>query len=234
MENSLNISKFAEPHDVFVYLVHVAVGILILALAITALSSRKGGFAHILSGRVFVAFSLVAGITALLFMNDIGFVPNIYGTSMLAMSIVTSSFLALRKPELKIRIVEVVCLFATFSVAIVLMKRNMQFVASAGLISEESAFTFACASFSLFFLIYDLYFLTLSQENRLKARLNRHVCGMAFGIATMVHAPIVSVFTDININFYLKFFGPYLIWPLIFFGFLFQRTLKHNVNHMAS
>lgn len=220
----------AEPHGLVPYLIHLIAGSIILISAIVALAARKGGAAHILSGRIFVAFGVLAGITALVFMGDIGFVPNIYGTSVLAMTVLISSFLALKKPEPKVKAAELVCFLLTLSVAIVLLKRHVEFVVSDGIFSEASLFTFACASFSVYFVFYDLYFLALKREQRSRSRVKRHMCGMAFAVATMVHAPVVSVFVDSDINFYVKFFGPYLIWPLVYYAFSLRNSkgAKHK------
>lgn len=230
----LNIADFADPHSPWVYVVHVCAGAIILALGLVAIASRKGSKAHISAGRAFVVLSVIAGVTALLFLGDIGFVPNIYGTSVLAISVVTFSFLALQAPSNTVKAMEGICLLLTLSAAIILLHRFWVFSREDGLISEAAFFTFGCAFFPLYFLLYDLYFTTRDREKRVEIRLKRHASGMAFVIAVMVHAPVVSVFTDVSANFYVKFFGPYLLWPAIYYYFagpggqFTQFRLRHS------
>lgn len=222
----MSINDFASPHSVLPYVIHVIAGVAILYSAIIALTSKKGSKKHITHGQTFVILSVLAGITALIFMNDFGFVPNIFGTSILAISVVISSFLALRPVSKLIKAVEVFCLFLTLTATVVLLNRFYDFASSDGLLSAASLFTFGCAFFPLFFLLYDLYFISRKSDCRNRIRLKRHVSGMAFMVAVMVHAPIVSVFTDVSVNFYFKFFAPYALWPLIYFYYV--QSIKPN------
>ena len=225
----MDLIELADPHNIWVYTTHVIVGVTILTLAIISLSSKKGGRIHVYVGRLFVSLSVIAGITAILFLGDFGFVHNIFGTSVLAISIVTSSFLALKTSTKIVKSGEIVSLLLTLTVAIVLISRFVEFSTSDGLLSEAAFFTFSCAFFPLFFLVYDLCFLTRNKKQRRAMRLRRHVSGMAFVIAVMIHAPIVSVFTDVSVNFYVKFFSPYVLWPVIYFYYFSSKINKPHI-----
>lgn len=227
----MNLPVLAAPHPVSVYVLHVLAGLGILATGMLALMAEKGSKRHILAGRSFVVLSLIAGLTALLFMADIGFVPNIFGTSALAITVALSSFLALRKPTTGVRALEAVSLLGTAAVAGVLSMRFIEFSAQGAV---PAAFTFACAFFPVFFLVYDAYFVTRNAQQRQAMRLKRHVCGMGFMCALMVHAPVVSVFAEVEINFFLKFFTPYLIWPAIYFAWTRGHNRQPNTLEFAA
>lgn len=212
----MNIVEYAEPHSILPYIAHVVAGIIILATGAAALSSTKGSKLHRSNGYIFVFMGVLAAITALLFMADFGFVHNIFGTSILAISVSLSSILALKSPSGRIKLYEAFSLLLTLSASWVLFARFIEFASEDGLVSEASFFTFGCAFFALFFLAYDTLFIRLDNEARARSRMKRHVSGMAFIVALMIHAPVVSVFTDLDINFYLKFFTPYVLWPIIY------------------
>lgn len=228
----MNLAEIASPHEVSTYFIHVTTGTAVLALAAIALSSKKGGTTHVYAGRLFVVLSTLAAVTALLFLRDFGFVHNIFGTAALAISVVASSFLALRKPSSPVKTGEIVCLLTTFVVALMLFSRFVRFSLEDGLLSGSAAFTFLCASFPLFWTIYDAYFITRDEQTRKQLRIRRHVTGMAFVCAVMVHAPIVSVFTELQINFWLKFFGPYAAWPIICYFYL--SHMNHRVSNVEA
>ena len=75
------------------------------------------------------------------------------------------------------------------------------------------------AALSAMLLINDIRFMKRGADTRAATRLPRHFSRMALAFAIAVHEPIVIFADDLNLHPSLAFYGPLVIWPVVFFFF---------------
>ena len=217
--------NFWDPYGLVTYLLHTVLGSTGVLAALIALSVAKGKRAHMISGRLFVAMALVAASTAIVFALT-RFAPLAIISSLMTMALLAGSLLALRKRTPRVTLGENLAMgvMALCGLVLAVMAPAASMVASAPAGAGLQAALYAL--FPLGFVLGDLRFRKFNDQERRQQRIRRHLPRMAFAFAIAVHAPIVSFSDDLGLDPLLAFFGPFVLWPLIIFGFRGHRLLK--------
>ena len=206
-----------EPFDPATWLSHVALGSIALLSGVAAMSVRKGSDKHKLAGRVFAIGAFIAAISAIAF-SFTALSPPAIMTALMTIAAVTSAVLAFRQPPGRI-------VFQALSSFIFLAAFLFAALSALMLGLQGNPVALAPGTYSLFplvMVISDIRFWRASPERRDETRVPRHVNRMTFAFALGVHAPVVSFADDWGLNQNVAFFGPLLLWPILYF--LFRRT----------
>ena len=212
-----------DPFHPVAYFLHTTLGIAGILGAIIALAVTKGTNPHIFAGRTFAVAAAVAAATAIGF-SITTFAPMAIASGMITISTVGSAFLALRSKSPRVAAGELVTTFLMAVVLLWLLYGVVMSIPQGGLLWIPPLLF---AAFSAAFLVNDIRFIRQDDAARKSKRLPRHLSRMAFAFSVAVHAPIVVFADDINLHPGLAFYGPFMIWPVIFF--FFNSRIKRNL-----
>lgn len=219
--------QLADPFPPVIYFLHTILGTLGVLLALVALGGVKGSSTHVRAGWGFVGASVVAALTAIVF-SATSPSPLAVASALMVLALVASAVLALRPASPSVRRAEWAAT-ATMGIAWLILAALGAFavalaagVASPPLEAEVPplhvlALPLLYAAFPTYFLLDDRRFRRPGADRSTRA-FPRHLSRMAFAFAIAVHAPIVSFADDLQLNLYVAFFGPFLLWPAILFA----------------
>lgn len=219
--------ELADPFPPVIYFLHTILGTLGVLLALVALAGVKGSSTHVRAGWGFTAASVVAAVTAIVF-SATSPSPLAVASALMVLALVSSAVLALRPVSASVRRAEWAAT-ATMSIAWLILAALGAFALAlaAGLASPPPgaempplhvlALPLLYVAFPTHFLLDDRRFRRLGAERSTRAY-QRHLSRMAFAFAIAVHAPVVSFADDLQLNLYVAFFGPFLLWPAILFA----------------
>lgn len=219
--------QLADPFPPLLYFLHTILGTLGVLLAVVALAGVKGSATHVRAGWGFVAASVVAALTAIGF-SVTSPSPLAVASALMVLALVASAVLALRPMSASVRRAEWTAT-ATMGMAWLILAALGAFALAlaAGLASPPPeadvpplhvlALPLLYAAFPTYFLLDDRRFRRLGADRAARAY-PRHLSRMAFALAIAVHAPVVSFADDLQLNLYVAFFGPFVLWPAILFA----------------
>lgn len=219
--------QLADPFPPIVYFLHTILGTLGVVLALVALAGTKGSATHVRAGWGFVIASVVAALTAVAF-SMTSPSPLAVASALMVLALVASAILTLRPATSGVRRAEWAAT-ATMSMAWLILAALGAFALAlaVGLASPPPeaevpplsvlALPLLYSVFPTHFLLDDRRFRRLGTDRSARAY-PRHLSRMAFAFAIAVHAPVVSFADDLQLNLYLAFFGPFLLWPAILFA----------------
>ncbi len=198
------------PLDPISHASHVITGFAALAVAAVALAARKGGRAHIISGRIFVAAMLIASVTALIFMFT-EFQAPARDAALLAIYSIGSGYLTLQRPTAAVKTAGYL-LTAIGVFALLLM-----IAGAIEAIRIGSPLIIAFVTLGAFFLILivgDVRYFRTKAPSRVQT-IRRHRHRMAWGVAIAIQAPLVTFNAQLGIPFPVAFFAPFLLVPIV-------------------
>jgi len=219
--------QLADPFPPVIYFLHTILGTLGVLLAVVALTGVKGSSTHVRAGWGFVIASVVAALTAVAF-SVTSPSPLAVASALMVLSLVASAVLALRPASARVRRAESAAT-AVMGLAWLLLTSLGSFAVAlaVGLAAPPSeaelpplhvlALPLLYAVFPTHFLVDDRRVRRLGSDRSSRAY-PRHLSRMAFAFAIAVHAPVVSFADDLQLNLYVAFFGPFLLWPAILFA----------------
>lgn len=221
-----------DPYNPVVYFLHTLLGTTGVLAAAVALYSRKGSVPHVRAGLVFTAFAVIASVTAVIF-SATRFSPFAVVSAVIVISLVAGAILALRPRTTLVRVGEggTTALMA-LALAALLVMCALPLLGGAPLF--VIAWPAAYALFPAWFVWDDVRFLRADADERLALRFRRHLSRMAFALAIAVHAPVVSFGDRLGIDPALAFFGPFVLWPLLVYGFRAHPLLTRESRARAS
>lgn len=219
--------QLADPFPTVIYFMHTILGTLGVLLAIVALAAVKGGTTHVRAGWGFVIGSVAAALTAVAF-SVTSPSPLAVASALMVLSLVASAVLALRPASVPVGRAEwaattvmgfawlILAALGAFAVALALGLASPPPGAELPPLSVL-ALPLVYAAFPSYFLVDDWRFRQLGSVRSSRAY-PRHLSRMAFAFAIGVHAPVVSFADDLQLNLYVAFFGPFLLWPAILYA----------------
>lgn len=219
--------QLADPFPPIVYFLHTILGTVGVILALVALAGIKGSSTHVRAGWGFVIASVVAALTAIAF-SMTSPSPLAVASALMVLALVASAILTLRPATIAVRRAEWAAT-ASMSIAWLILAALGAFALALafGLASPPPeaelpplyvlALPLLYAVFPTYFLLDDRRFRRLGADRATRAY-PRHLSRMAFAFAIAVHAPVVSFADDLQLNFLVAFFGPFLLWPAILFA----------------
>jgi hypothetical protein len=211
-----------DPFHPIAYFLHTFLGVAGILGAIFALSLIKGSSLHMLAGRTFVVAVAVVSTTAIVF-SFVTFAPMAIASAAMSLSAVGSAFLALRVKSTGVAAGELMTT-TLMALALLWLSYGVMLSMPQGGLLWIPTLIFALCSAAL--LVNDIRFIRLDDAARRSKRLPRHFSRMAFALAIAVHAPIVVFADDLGIHPGLAFYGPFIIWPVIYF--FFKSRIKNN------
>jgi len=211
-----------DPFHPLAYFLHSILGVAGILGAIVALAVTKGSNPHVLAGRAFVLAAAVAATTAIAF-SFTNFAPMSIASAILMLSVIGSAFLALQNRSPQVVAGELVTTLLMALALLWLLYGVVMSIPQGGLLWIPPLLL---ALFATALLINGFRFKIEDDAGRRSKRLPRHLSRMAFAFAIAVHEPIVVFADDLNIHPGLAYYGPFIIWPVIFF--FFNSCLKKN------
>ena len=212
-----------DPFHPFAYFLHTSLGVAGVLGAVVALAMTKGSSRHILAGRTFAVAAAIVSATAISF-SFIAFAPMAITSAIMTLSVVGSAVLALRSKSSRVVAGELVTTMLMALALLWLLFGVMMSIPQGGVLWIPPLLF---AAFAAALLVNDIRFTRQDDAGRMSKRLPRHLSRMAFAFAIAVHAPIVIFADDFNIHPSLAFYGPFIIWPVIFF--FFNSRIKRNL-----
>ena len=212
-----------DPFHPFVYFVHTMLGGVGLLGALIALSVTKGSSPHVLAGRAFAIAASVVAATAILF-SITSFAPMAVASAAITLSAVGGALLALRNKTQKVAAGELATTILMAAVVLWLLYGGVLSYSQGGLLWIPPL-AFGAIAAALF--VNDLRFMKYDSNDREAKRLTRHLSRMAFAFSIAVHEPIVIFADRLSIHPALAFYGPFIVWPVLFFSF--NNRIKNNL-----
>ena len=204
-----------DPFHPFVYFVHTMLGGVGLLGALIALSVTKGSSPHVLAGRAFAIAASTVAATAILF-SITSFAPMAIASAAITLSAIGGALLALRNKTQKVAAGELATTILMAAVMLWLLYGVVLSYPQGGLLWIPPL-AFGAIAASLF--VNDIRFMKYGVDEREAKRLTRHLSRMSFAFAIAVHEPIVIFADRLGIHPALAFYGPFIVWPLLFFFF---------------
>ena len=204
-----------DPFHPLVYFVHTLLGGAGLLGAIIALSVTKGSSPHILAGRMFAIAASVVATTAILF-SITSFAPMAVASAAITLSAIGSALLAIREKSQKVAAGELATAILMAAVVLWLLYGGVLSYSQGGLLWIPPL-AFGAIAAALF--VNDIRFMKCDSNEREARRLTRHLSRMSFAFAIAVHEPIVIFADRLSIHPALAFYGPLIVWPVLFFYF---------------
>jgi hypothetical protein len=204
-----------DPFHPVPYLLHSALGALGILGALIAMAVTKGSRRHVLAGRTFAIAATIVAATGIAF-SFTNFAPMSIASGVMTVSAIGSAVMALRQKSQTVTIGELVAATLMAIAFLWLVFGVMISIPQGGFLWTAPLF-FAVLPAVLF--INDVRFIRQSDPERKSKRLRRHFSRMAFALAIAVHAPVVVFSDDLHLHPAFAFYGPFVIWPGIFFYF---------------
>ena len=204
-----------DPFHPFAYFLHTILGGAGLLGAIIALSVTKGSSRHVLAGRTFAITASIVAATAILF-SITSFAPMAIASAAITLSAIASALLALRKKTQKVATGELATTILMSVVVLWLLYGAALSYPQGGLLWIPPL---AFGAIAAALLVDDIRFMKYDSNERASKRLTRHLSRMSFAFAIAVHEPIVVFADRLSIHPALAFYGPFIVWPLLFFFF---------------
>jgi hypothetical protein len=204
-----------DPFHPIAYFLHAVLGMAGILGAILALTFAKGSSRHILAGRIFGAAATVAAVTAIVF-SFTTFAPMAIASAALMLSVVGSAILAHRSKSPAVSAGE---RLTTALMAFVLLWLLYGVVISVPLGGYLWIPPLIFALVSAIFMVNDIRYIRLSDAGRKSKGLRRHFSRMAFAFAIAIHEPIVVFSDDLSLPPIIAYYGPLIIWPVVYFFF---------------
>ena len=204
-----------DPFHPFAYFLHTILGGAGLLGAVIALSATKGSGRHVLAGRIFAIAASIVAATAILF-SLTSFTPMAIASAAITLSAIGSALLALRKKSQKVMMGEVATTILMAAVVLWLLYGVALSLPQGGLLWIPPL---AFGAIAVALLVNDIRFVNYASDAREAKRLTRHLSRMSFAFAIAVHEPIVIFADRLGIHPALAFYGPFVIWPILFFFF---------------
>lgn len=213
-----------DPFHPATYLLHTVIGTLGVVGALVALAALKGSRAHVRAGWVFVVAASVAATTAVAFSFTL-FAPLAIASALITFSLLGSAVLALRRPTRSVIWGERVTAFVMGFVALA-MAAAIVLTLGAGAPVQAMAVEILYVVFPIGFFVADVRHVRARALGRVNRDVARHLSRMGFALAIAIHAPIVSFGDRLGLDPMLAFFGPFIVWPLILYGFRRHRARR--------
>jgi hypothetical protein len=204
-----------DPFHPFVYFVHTILGGVGLLGALIALSVTKGSSRHVLAGRAFAVAASVVAATAISF-SITSFAPMAMASATITLSAIGSALLAIREKSQKVATGELATTILMAAVVLWLLYGGVLSYSQGGLLWIPPL-AFGAIAAALF--VNDIRFMKYDSDVRENKRLTRHLSRMSFAFAIAVHEPIVIFADRLSIHPALAFYGPFIVWPLLFVFF---------------
>jgi len=217
-----------DPFHPVAYFLHATLGVAGIVGAIIALAVIKGSKPHILAGRTFAAAAAIAAATAIVF-SFTTFAPMSIASAVMMFSVIGSAFLTLRQKTSRVAVGEIVTTSLMGLVLLWLLYGVALSIPLGGILWIPPLLF---ALFSAALLVNDIRFMRQGDAGRKSKRLPRHLSRMAFAFAIAVHEPVVVFADDLHLHPGLAFYGPFIIWPVIFF--FFNSRIRKNLVTIAN
>lgn len=212
-----------DPFHPFAYFLHTILGGTGLLGAIIALSVTKGSSPHVFAGRAFAIAASIVAATAILF-SITSFAPMAIASATITLSAIGSALLALREKSRRVATGEIATTTLMAVVVLWLLYGVMLSMPQGGLLWIPPL-AFGAIAVALF--VNDIRFMKYDSDEREPKRLTRHLSRMSFAFAIAVHEPIVIFADRLSIHPALAFYGPFIVWPVLFF--YFNNRLKKKL-----